>query len=118
LLTVDNSTVYLANDLDRSVEEIVWSLDSQTIYSRSKTRRKSALRDPAPGGRKGNGDIGVSPLRRSLHWETRDFIVASSDSLTNAAKLFASAFARDDTSYKRLTGVNDKIFASRALPSV
>jgi dipeptidyl aminopeptidase/acylaminoacyl peptidase len=113
------STTYLARDLDRSIEEIVWTPDSKTIYFTVEERAQMALYS-IPARAEGRatfmsafhhfGDLSIG--------KPGDSIIASFDSLTNAAEVVRITFPANQSFYKRLTAVNESVYNNRALPTV
>ena len=113
------AATYLANGLDRSVEEIVWTPDSKTIFFTVEERAQIALYSIAarPGAKPTFmsafhhfGDLSVP--------QPGDSIIVSVDSITNAPEIARISFPSNQTVFKYLTAVNTPLFASRALPTV
>jgi dipeptidyl aminopeptidase/acylaminoacyl peptidase len=113
------STTYLANDLDRSVEDVVWTPDSKTIFFTAEEDARMALYSIQP-----RADAKATFMSAFHHFgdlsiaQPGDSIIASLDSLTNAAEIVRITFPSNETFYKHLTAVNASVYASRALPTV
>jgi dipeptidyl aminopeptidase/acylaminoacyl peptidase len=116
--TTTKSTTYLAKDLDRSVDEIVWTPDSKMLYFTAEERGQMGLYSIPP-----RADAKPVLMSAFHHFgdlsigAPGDSIIASLDSLTNAAELVRITFT-NQTIFRRLTTLNDQLFANRALPSV
>jgi dipeptidyl aminopeptidase/acylaminoacyl peptidase len=117
--TTTKTMTYLANDLDRSIDEIVWTPDSKTIYFTAEERAQIALYSIQPrAGAKATfmsafhhfGDLSIP--------QPGDSIIASLDSLTNAAEIVRISFPTNHTLFKHVTAVNQQVYETRALPSV
>lgn len=110
-------TTYLAQDLDRSVEEIVWSVDSKTIYFSAQEEGRVALYSIEP-----RADAKATRLLVNSHFGSLSrpkngrFLVASLDSALRAPEVVRINLG--DKSTTRLTKANDEIFAARSLPTI
>lgn len=110
------AVTYLANDLDRSVDEILWSADSKTIYFTAEDEGRIALYEIAPmEGAKAKRRMIGSHFGDLSAPKARDFFVASHDTLLRAPELMRAPLPDPDA--KILTHINDELFQSRALPS-
>jgi dipeptidyl aminopeptidase/acylaminoacyl peptidase len=112
-------TTYLASDLDRSVEEILWSSDSKTIYFTAEDASKISLYS-----------ITLSPsskatkLSEQSHFgdlsmpRSGDFLIGAIDSLLEPPRIFKMNLGAGRTDLKVLTDENSKIYSERVLPTV
>jgi dipeptidyl aminopeptidase/acylaminoacyl peptidase len=109
-------TTYLASDLDRSIEEIIWSSDSKQIYFVVEDETKFSLYSIAP-------DAGAKAklVAKDSHFgdlsapQSGRFFIAARDS-----QLRAPEVTRIDMSggFSQLTHENDAAFNARALPTI
>ena len=112
-----NRTIYLALDLDRSVEEIIWSTDSKTIYFSAQEEGRVALYSIEPRAEAEATRLLVNSHFGSLSRpKIGDFFVASLDSALRAPEVVRINLG--DKSTTKLTKVNDDAFAARALPTM
>jgi dipeptidyl aminopeptidase/acylaminoacyl peptidase len=110
-------TTYLANDLDRSVEEILWSNDSRTIYFTAEDEGLIALYSIAP-----SATAAPKRLARASHFaglsqpRSGDFFVAAQDSFLRAPEV--ARLNVSNWNWKPITIENEGVYQSRAFPTV
>lgn len=112
-----NRATYLAADLDRGVEEIVWSGDSKTIYFAAQEEGQIALYSIEP-----RGDAKAKQVLVSSHFgglskaKNARFVVALGDSMLRAPEVVKIDL--QGGAVTKLTKANDEIFSKRALPTM
>lgn len=109
-------TTYLANDLDRSIEEMLWSPDSKQIYFIVEDETKFALYSIEP-----KANAKPTLITKDSHLSDLSvprspiFLVASHDSQLRAPEVVRINGAGTLT---QITHENDALFESRALSAV
>jgi dipeptidyl aminopeptidase/acylaminoacyl peptidase len=118
-------TYYLADELDRSVDEIIWGPDSQSIYFVTEEAGRAALykvslnglEKPAPAKKLLTG---VEFTGLSLP-KSGKFFVGEFQSLVRPVEIGrleeSDSLQEGATALKKITSVNDAFFSEREMPS-